>query len=118
VRREDVSDGSAAEGGRARRLDGQRRREDPLARAQDGSVDEKAVFVDQAGFDQRSGEPCPAVGEQVSVGLLLLEPGDGFGQGPAAIVVLPQSADVRGFENTTLGISFIEPFRVTDGGVG
>ena len=50
------------------------------ARTQDGRVDDKAVLVDQAGLDQRSGEPCPAVGEQVSVGALLLEPRDGFGQ--------------------------------------
>ena len=30
-----------------------------------GRMDEKAVLVDQAGPDQRSGEPCPAVDEQV-----------------------------------------------------
>jgi hypothetical protein len=65
MRREDVSDGSAAEDGGAHRLDGERREEDPLARTQDGRMDEKAVLVDQAGPDQRSGEPCPAVGEQV-----------------------------------------------------
>jgi hypothetical protein len=96
VRREDVGDGSAAEDGGAHRLDGERRVEDPLARAQDGRVDEKAVFVDQAGLDQRSGEPCPAVGKQVSVGALLFEPRDGFGQ--------ISGGDRR---NTTLGISFI-----------
>ena len=38
VRREDVRDGSAAEDGGARRLDGERCEEDPLARAQDGRV--------------------------------------------------------------------------------
>jgi Transposase IS66 family len=38
-----------------------------LARAQDDRVDDKAVLVDQAGLDQRPGEPCPAVGEQVPV---------------------------------------------------
>ena len=61
MRREDVGDGSAAEDGGAYRLDGERREEDPLARTQDGRVDEKAVVVDQAGLDQRSGEPCSAI---------------------------------------------------------
>jgi hypothetical protein len=37
-----VGGGSAAEDGGARRLDGERREEDPLARTQDGRVDEKA----------------------------------------------------------------------------
>ena len=68
VRGEDVGDGSAAEDGGAHRFDGERRDEDPLARAQDDRVDDKAVLVDQAGLDKRSGEPCPALGEQVSVG--------------------------------------------------
>jgi hypothetical protein len=40
VRREDVGDGSAAEDRGAHRLDGERREEDPLARTQDGPVDE------------------------------------------------------------------------------
>ncbi len=80
MRREDVGDGSAAEGGGAHRLDGERREEDPLARIHDGRVDEEAVLVDQAGLDQRPGEPCPALGEQVSVGVFLLEPRAGFGQ--------------------------------------
>ena len=71
MRHEDVGDGSAAEHGGAHRLDGERRKEDPLTRTQDGRMDEKAVLIDQAGLDQRSGEPCPAVGEQVSVGALL-----------------------------------------------
>ena len=35
-------------------------------------MDDEAVLVDQAGLDQRSGEPYPAVGEQGSVGALLL----------------------------------------------
>ena len=80
MRREDVGDGSAAEDGGAYRLDGERREEEPLARTQDDWMDDKAVLVDQAGLDQRPGEPCPAVGEQVSAGALLLEPRDGFGQ--------------------------------------
>jgi hypothetical protein len=54
VRREDVGDGSAAEGGGAHRLDGQRRGEEPLARAQDDRVDDEAVLVDQAGLDERA----------------------------------------------------------------
>ena len=64
---EDVGDGSAAEDGGARRLDGERFEEEPLARAQDDRVDDKAVLVDQAGLDQRAGEPYPALSEQVSV---------------------------------------------------
>ena len=43
-------------------------------------MDNKAILVDQPGLDQRAGEPCPALGEQVSVGALPLEPRDGFGQ--------------------------------------
>jgi hypothetical protein len=66
VRREDVSDGSAAEGGGAHRLEGERRGEEPLTRTQDDRTDEKTVLVDQAGPDQRPGEPGPAVGEQGS----------------------------------------------------
>jgi hypothetical protein len=54
VRREDVGDSSAAEGGGAHRLDGERCVEESLARAQDDRVDDKAVLVDQAGLDQRS----------------------------------------------------------------
>jgi hypothetical protein len=40
VCREDVSDGSAAEGDGAHRLDGERCHEDALARAQDDRVDD------------------------------------------------------------------------------
>ena len=43
-------------------------------------MDEQVVLIDQAGLDQRAGEPCPTVGEQVSLGVLLLEPRDGVGQ--------------------------------------
>jgi hypothetical protein len=107
VRPEDVGDGSAAEDGGAHRLDGERCGEDPLARTQDGRVDEKAVLVDQAGLDQRSGEPRPAVDEQVSVGALVLEPRDGVGQVSGGDRRLAQSADASESENTTLGISFI-----------
>jgi len=46
VRGEDVGDGSAAEDGGADRLDGERREEEPLARTEDGGVDNKAVLVD------------------------------------------------------------------------
>src|SRR6185436_18726712 len=80
VHREDMGDGATAEGDGAHRFDGERCGEEPLARAQDDWMDDKAVLVDQAGLDQRPGEPCPAVGEQISVAALLLEPGDGFGQ--------------------------------------
>jgi hypothetical protein len=46
--------------GRARpRLDGERRVEEPLARAQDDRMYEKAIFVDQAGRDERPREPRP-----------------------------------------------------------
>jgi hypothetical protein len=58
-----MGDGSAAEDGGAHRLDGERREEEPLARAQYDRVDHEAVLVDQAGLDQRPGEPRPAVGE-------------------------------------------------------
>jgi hypothetical protein len=44
-----------------------------------GRMDHKAVFVDQAGLDQRSGETRP-VSKQVSVWTLLLESRDGCGQ--------------------------------------
>src|SRR3954452_11170218 len=47
ARGEDVGDGSAAESDSGRRLDGERRGEDPLARAQDDRMDDKAVLVDQ-----------------------------------------------------------------------
>ena len=70
-------------------------------------MDDKAVLVDQAGLDQRSGEPCPAVGEQIAIGALLLEPRDGFGQVSGGDRRLAQSADASESENTTLGISFI-----------
>jgi hypothetical protein len=52
VRREDVGDGSAAEGGGADRLDCERRVEEPLAPAQDDRVHYKPVLVDQAGRDE------------------------------------------------------------------
>jgi hypothetical protein len=61
MRREDVGDGSAAEWGRADRLDGEGCGEEPLAGTQDDGVGDKAVLIDQAGLDQRSGEPCTAL---------------------------------------------------------
>ena len=48
--------------------------------APDDRVDDEAVLVDQAGLDQRSGEPCSALSKQLSVCVLLLEPRDGCGQ--------------------------------------
>jgi hypothetical protein len=95
VRREDVSDGPAAENGGAHRLDGERCGEEPLARAQDDRVDDKALLVDQAGLDQRSGEPYAALGEQVSVGALLLEARDGFGQVSGGDPMVMQGAGER-----------------------
>src|SRR5215210_7430375 len=77
---EDVGDGSAAEDGGTHRFDGERCGEEPLARAQNDRMDNKAVLVDQPGLDQRSRKPCPTLGEQVSAGALLLEPCDGVGQ--------------------------------------
>jgi hypothetical protein len=59
--REDVGDGSAAECAGADRLDGEGCGEEPLAGAKDDGVDDKAVLIDQAGLDQRSGEPCTAL---------------------------------------------------------
>jgi hypothetical protein len=43
-------------------------------------VDDKAVLVDQAGLDERSGEAGPALGEQVSSGGALLESRHGLGE--------------------------------------
>src|SRR4051812_13530484 len=83
VRCEDVDDGSAAEDGGTHWFDGKRGGEELLARAQDDRMDNKAVLVDQPGLDQRSRKPGPTLGEQVSVGALLLEPCDGAGQVPA-----------------------------------
>jgi hypothetical protein len=60
MRREDVGHGSAAEGRRADRLDGERCAEEPLARTQDDGVDDKTVLIDQAGLYQRPGEPSTA----------------------------------------------------------
>ncbi len=100
-------DGSAAEDGGAHRLDGERCEEDPLARAQDGRVDDKAVLVDQAGLDQRSGEPCPTVGEQVPSERSCFSRVMASARSPATIVVSPHSPDASESENTTLGISFI-----------
>ena len=47
MRREDVGDGSAAEGGGAHGLDGQGHGEEPPP-AEDDRVDDEAVLVDQA----------------------------------------------------------------------
>jgi hypothetical protein len=77
---EDVGDGCAAEGGGADRLDGERCGEESLACAQGDGVNDEPVLVDQAGLDQRAGEPHPALGEQVSAGALVLELRDGLGQ--------------------------------------
>ena len=62
------------------RLDRERRVKEPLARAQDDRMHDKAVLVDQAGRDERPREPRPALRQQVSGGALLLEPRDRFGQ--------------------------------------
>jgi hypothetical protein len=72
-----VGDRSAAEDGGAHRFDRERRAEEPLARAQHDRVDDEAVLVDQAGLDQRPGEPRP-VGAEVAVWALLLEPRDRY----------------------------------------
>jgi hypothetical protein len=47
------------------------------------------------------------MGEQVSVGALLLEPRDGFGQISGDDRRLTPVVDASESENTTLGISFI-----------
>ncbi len=52
TRREDVSNGSAAERRGAHRLDRVRCAEEPLARAEDDRMDNKVVLVDQPGLDQ------------------------------------------------------------------
>ena len=87
---------------------GQRCAANTLARAQDDRVDDQAVLVDQAGIHERAGEPCAALGEQVSAGgRSCLSRVTASARSPAAICVSPQSADVSESENTTLGISFI-----------
>ncbi len=77
MRRKDVSDGSAAEGGGAHGLDSQRHGKEPLARAQDDRVDDETILIDQASLDQRPREPHTTLGKQVPVGALLLEARDG-----------------------------------------
>jgi DNA-binding transcriptional MerR regulator len=66
VRREDVGDGSAAEGGGAHGLDGEGCGEQRLAGTEDDRVDDEAVLVDQPSLDERSSEPDAALREQVS----------------------------------------------------
>ena len=66
VRREDVGDGSATEGRGADRLDGERRVEEPLARAQDDRMHDEPVLVDQAGLDQASTRLMRVLGGRVS----------------------------------------------------
>jgi hypothetical protein len=107
VRREDVGDPSAAEDDGAHRVDGERREEDPLARTQNDRMDEEAVLVDQAGLDQRPGEPCPAVGEQVPVGALPLEPRDA---GPVNAPKRIQSPKLPNLE-PRLTLKAIDPHR-------
>ncbi len=70
-------------------------------------MDDKAVLVDQAGLDQRSGEPYAAVASRYPSERSCLSRVMAAARSPAAIVVSPQSADASEFENTTLGISFI-----------
>ena len=59
VRAEDVGDGSGAEGGGAHRFDGERCGDDPLARARDDRVDDKAGT-------RRSSRSRQAIGRSVS----------------------------------------------------
>ena len=74
LRRVAMGDGATAEGDGFHRSDGEWCGEEPLARAQNDRMDDEAVLADQACFDQSSGEPCPALSEQISVAALLLEP--------------------------------------------
>ena len=105
MRREDVGDGSAAEGRAADRLYGERHVEEPLARAQDDRMHDEAIFVDQAGRNERPREPRPALRQQVSAGALLLEPRDALGQIAGGNCRLALSADASEFEGTTPGNS-------------
>src|SRR3954453_22557972 len=79
-RLEDMGDVAAAERGGAHRLEVQRCGEQPHASAQHDWVNDEAVLVDEAGLDERSGESDAGLREQVSAGVLLLEPRDGGGQ--------------------------------------
>jgi len=62
LRREEVGE-AAPEGGGADRCDDEWCAEQPLARTQDEGVNDKAVLIDHAGVDHRSGKPCLAVSE-------------------------------------------------------
>ena len=107
VGREDVGDGSAAEGRSADRLDGERCVEEPVARAKDDRMHDEPVFVDQADRNERPREPRPALRQQVSVGALLLELRHRFGKVAGGNRRLGPVGGRSEFENTTLGISFI-----------
>jgi hypothetical protein len=72
ARGEDVGNGSAAES----RVRGA---EQPLARTEDDRVDDEAVLVDQAGFDQRAGEAHTALSAPVELIGAAEAPNDLFG---------------------------------------
>jgi hypothetical protein len=61
-----MGDGSAAEDDGARRLDGERLAEEPLALTQNDLVDDDAILVAQDGLEPRSGDLCSASYKQVS----------------------------------------------------
>jgi hypothetical protein len=64
----------------ADRVDCDRCVKEPVARAEDDRMHDKPVLVDQAGRNERTREPRPAMRQQVSVGALLLELRRGFGK--------------------------------------
>jgi hypothetical protein len=80
VRREDVGDGSAAEGGGAHGLDGEGCGEQPLACTEDDRVNDEAVLVDQPGLDERSSEPDVSEFENTTLGISFI----GAANGPDA----------------------------------
>ena len=104
MRREDVGDGSAAEGRAADRLYGERHVEEPLARAQDDRMHDEAIFVDQAGRNERPREPVPPCASRYPPERSCLSRATPSARSPAAIVVslCPGRSE---FEGTTPGNS-------------
>src|SRR5687768_7405902 len=107
VRCEDVGDGSAAEDGGTHRFDGERCGEEQLARAQNDGMDNRRYSsINPVSTSDRANRVPPWASryppERSCLSRVMAS-----ARSPAAIVVLPQSADLSEFENTTFGISFI-----------
>ena len=93
MRAEDVADGAAAECDSADRLEGEGCGEQSLAGSEDDWMDNEAVFVDQAGLDQRPSETDTSLREDVAAGALALQSRNRIGEiardvGKDGVVVL------------------------------